>query len=214
MDAGILTEIAGRLARAENRIERLETLEFGSVAGGSIFLIERIEVTGAPLHLITFDNIPAIAHQLWVIYWAVYEPGAYTWPLWMRLNNDAGAGNHVWYRSDHYWNNVQANSQGFGTEANVGSTGTSQAGGGPGTGHILIPCYCDVITDPGNKHRSWVWDEFFQCYLAGEPPLMEFFRSMGGGSWKGTDAINRLDFFPSGAANFGIGTCFSLYGIG
>jgi len=215
MSLKLLSEITKRMSILDKRIARLETLEGSSfTGGGGLVLIERQEVGAAGTNLITFNNIPATFHQLWVIYYAyAYQGTGGFGPIEMRINNDSG-NNYDWYDVRITWNLGSPNKgQGYNvSEATVGNA-NDDARLDPAAGHILFPCYAD--TTPASKRRVWVHDYYFTAWF-GVEPAPDHKRGLGGGNWLNA-AISRLDFAPTFAAPaflFQEGTCFSVYGIG
>jgi len=214
MSLKLLSEIAKHINILDKRIARLETLEGSSFTGGDgLVLIERQEVGAAGTNLITFNNIPATFHQLWVIYYAYAYQGTGGWgPIEMRINNDSGA-NYDWYDVRISWNlAAPSKGQAYGdSQARVGNA-NDDARLDPAAGHILFPCYSD--TTPASKRKVWIWDLYLTGWFAGAPDHQ---RHIGGGDWLSNAAISRLDFAPTFAAPaflFQEGTCFSVYGIG
>jgi len=218
MSLKLLSEITKRMSILDKRVARLETLEGSSfTGGGGLVLIERQEVGAAGAHQITFDNIPATFHQLWVIYYAyaAWVPTT-TWiHIEMQVNNDVG-NNYDWYRATITWD-LGSPTKGEGYGVNLAFVGAAQDDLrlDPATGHILFPCYSDT-TPAATKYKIWIYDGYLTGWF-GSPPVPIHRRNMGGGSWASNAAINRLDFYAAigtPAAVFEEGTCFSLYGIG
>lgn len=198
-----LADHAARLDSVEDRVARLETLEFSKVGmGGCVNLIQRVAVPPAGAAVITFANIPQTYENLWLI--------SYVWranlALWMRFNNDAGQ-NYHWRRYTVQWNNIptdvrnQSDFQGYLTGVDTIELHT--------VSECLIPRYAKFMGS-GLEYKTWKCHNIYWQTIA-EGLAWDEYRQDVQGRWSVTP-INRIDIFPLAGGLFAPST-FSLYGL-
>lgn len=205
-------DLAGRIDAQDKRIERLETLEGLSFAGGGWTEIETVTVNAA-VDIISILNIPPLFLHLVVM----INGRTDTIPcdsLSMRMNNDSG--DNYWYQYGRAGNGAGCVLQCAASFAAL--TDQIMMNNKPGPSWDANVLYDDIfgvcnvwIPDYRNqyKHKSVLFDNHFICAPAEEiSPVM--WRVWGGGTWHSDAPITRLDFPNRFIKNSKI----SVYGIG
>lgn len=197
----------------DDRVERLEKLEFSSSYFGCGVLIEDI-LLGADASPVTFDNIPQNYRHLQLI--LNYQSGGV--PAYVRFNADSG--------SNYDYGGVRHGVQDSGSPVYVaywyrpGSSPPStpdtswRAGGGMedrfGVGYMY---FGDYTAD--DKNKTGISHMPVRIFGEAEAPSLWMIEHHWC-NWLVNDAITRIDvysYIPGGGGSFITGSRFSLYGM-
>lgn len=197
-----------RIDRLLKRVERLETLEFGTVAfpsgGADMICFEHKRLSGIS-DSVTFAAIPAthrhilILHQVSVF----LVTGGFRFQE-MNFNGDFGLKYDYFWRQQSLLANVNHDAAAAGL-MQVGSIPAKDfAFVGPNryftAGHIWIPNYSISL---GSVFQSVVWDNFsYDASDSGGEGTGRRMREEGGGHFRDTGAISSITFTCSGPQVF------------
>ncbi len=204
-----IMDIVARVDANDRRLERLESLEFGTLAfptgGANDWLCHEQKTLTEITDAITFSAIPQTHRHLVIIHEvAVFlVVGGFNIQE-MRINGDAGA------NYDYFWQQFVApatinfNDAAAAALMQVGSVPGRDAGAAQQNyytaGHIWIPNYSVSL---GNVFQSVVWDNFsYDGDDAGDTGSGNRMRELGGGYWRDAANITSLTFTCSGAQVF------------
>jgi hypothetical protein len=167
----------------------------GGGGGGGLTLIDEIEVT-SPLTTITFSGIPATYKDLRVT-GQVRTTASGAQNVLVRFNNDSGGSSYSHSRSNRFGNEFW-DSRSF---MEAGSAlGTATAADNFGMFSTDIIGYSS-----SSRHKGLIGQDFASADFG---PYTNIY----GGMWRGTAAIDRLDFTLSGG-DFAVGTIIRLWGL-
>lgn len=217
----LLAETRRQQKLLDKRIARLETLEFGSLAGGCWTEIETITVpAGAGVPNVNFQGIPQIYLHLAMIISARTSANVCS-SIKVFFNSDEG---------ENYWYNIHRLNGATGAPTHSCSVVFGIAAFASYIGLGRIPGasfgFPELFSDIYNSENLWIpdyrcpykkkschWDNETLCADA-EEISADKFRELGGGFWHSVVAINEIDVSIVGAGNFTQNSKFSLYGIG
>lgn len=154
--------------------------------------------------LITFASIPGSFRALLLIIQARGDDAGTTINVVLELNDDTGANYDT--QSVSSVGTTPSGNETIGTASPT--VATISAGGAAasavGSVNVFFPNYAGTTF-----HKTWEGTNFGKI---GTTPGSAMFAALGGGLWRNTAAITKLELKPS-AGNFIAGSSFSLYGI-
>lgn len=213
-----ILDLVARITDLDTRTERLESLEFGTVAfptgGENDWLCHEQKKLTIATNAVTFSAIPQTHRHLVIIHEvAVFLlVGGFNIQE-MNINGDVGA------NYDYFWQQIVSpatlnfNSAAAAALMQVGSVPARDAAAGASqyytAGHIWIPNYSEVL---GALFHSVVWDNYsYEGDAVGGVGTGNPMRELGGGHWRNPAAITSLTLTCSGPQIFQIDSRWTLF---
>ena len=217
-----IIDLASRLADLEEQAERLESLEYGTLAfpsGGGLSPICDVVLaaTALTVTLCPLAPIPSAFRHLLIVHSVQSGPASNALQLMgLQFNGDTATNYHYYRRQESVGPANAEASAGTSTAAFIRVGDTSGVDSPAGivehfnAGFIFIPDYADSTND---KWKSLVYGCFLRSALIDAAGGLISYQA-GGGGWENTAAITSITVMGAGVATvFQIGSRWTLYGL-
>lgn len=206
-----LADQARRIQDHEDRVKRLETLEFSSVYGfgGCFALLDEQVIGGAGISVITFTAIPQFHRHLYLLLDYAADTTTIVRPR-MTINNDTGASQYDYFVYIHSEGLIEAEIKTADAFAEI--LLATNAGSSPApwfsSGRLLIGGYAIA-----GRLKTWSWEGWARIGIGEISGNPEQNLEQGGGLYVESDPVTRLDFTLQGGLDWTTGSRISLYGL-